>query len=108
MGQASRKSSLARAAFEEGIRFESPVQTFFRTTTKPVSLGGVQMDEGSKYLCCLLRQTAILENGKTLIVTISSDAPAAMLVSDQHSHLCRTAARTTRRVRSCFPRLRAR
>jgi 4-methoxybenzoate monooxygenase (O-demethylating) len=45
--------SLARAAFEEGIRFESPVQTFFRTTTKPVSLGGVQMDEGSKVLMLL-------------------------------------------------------
>jgi cytochrome P450 len=29
------------------------VQTFFRTTTKPVSLGGVQMDEGSKVLMLL-------------------------------------------------------
>jgi cytochrome P450 len=28
--------SLARNAFEEAVRFESPVQTFFRTTTRPV------------------------------------------------------------------------
>src|SRR3954452_3888046 len=33
--------SLARNAFEEAVRFESPVQTFFRTTTRDVALGGV-------------------------------------------------------------------
>src|SRR5712671_6535447 len=31
--------SLARNAFEEAIRFESPVQTFFRTTTREVEIG---------------------------------------------------------------------
>ncbi len=31
---------LARAAFEEAVRYESPVQTFFRTTTRPVEIGG--------------------------------------------------------------------
>jgi 4-methoxybenzoate monooxygenase (O-demethylating) len=45
--------SLARAAFEEGIRFESPVQTFFRTTTKSVRLGDVEMGEGEKVLMLL-------------------------------------------------------
>jgi cytochrome P450 len=42
--------SLARNAFEEAIRFESPVQTFFRTTTADVDLGGVRLPEGEKIL----------------------------------------------------------
>ena len=44
---------LARAAFEEAVRFESPVQTFFRTTTRPVEIGGVRIDEGEKMLMFL-------------------------------------------------------
>jgi len=40
--------SLARAAFEEAVRFETPVQTFFRTTTRPAELGGVTLEEGRK------------------------------------------------------------
>ncbi len=42
--------TLARAAFEEAVRFETPVQTFFRTTTRPVELGGAILDEGRKVL----------------------------------------------------------
>lgn len=45
--------SLARAAFEEAVRFESPVQTFFRTTTRTTELGGQQIDEGEKILMFL-------------------------------------------------------
>ncbi|MBY0332338.1 MAG: cytochrome P450 [Acetobacteraceae bacterium] len=44
---------LARAAFEEAIRFETPVQTFFRTTTREAELGGVQIGEGEKVLMFL-------------------------------------------------------
>nr|WP_026203429.1 cytochrome P450 [Rhizobium giardinii] len=44
---------LARAAFEEAIRFESPVQTFFRTTTRDVEIGGHVVPEGSKVLMFL-------------------------------------------------------
>jgi cytochrome P450 len=44
---------LARGAFEEGIRFESPVQTFFRTTTRAVRLGDVELGEGEKVLMLL-------------------------------------------------------
>ncbi|GGC47086.1 cytochrome P450 [Chelatococcus reniformis] len=44
---------LARNAFEEAVRFESPVQTFFRTTTRPVELGGVAIGEGEKVLMFL-------------------------------------------------------
>src|SRR2546427_1553966 len=40
--------TLARNAFEEAIRFESPVQTFFRTTTRKVELGGHSIGEGEK------------------------------------------------------------
>jgi len=45
--------SLARAAFEEAVRYESPVQTFFRTTTRPVDIGGTAIDEGEKVLMFL-------------------------------------------------------
>jgi 4-methoxybenzoate monooxygenase (O-demethylating) len=45
--------SLARAAFEEAVRYESPVQTFFRTTTRAVELGGVSVGEGEKVLMFL-------------------------------------------------------
>jgi hypothetical protein len=46
-------AALARAAFEEAVRFESPVQTFFRTTTRPVEIGGVGLGEGEKVLMFL-------------------------------------------------------
>ena len=45
--------TLARAAFEEAVRLESPVQTFFRTTTRDVSIGGETVPEGSKVLMFL-------------------------------------------------------
>jgi cytochrome P450 len=44
---------LARAAFEEAIRFESPVQTFFRTTTRDTELGGVRLEANRKVLLFL-------------------------------------------------------
>ena len=42
--------SKARAAFEEAVRLESPVQTFFGTTTRDVALGGTSISEGEKEL----------------------------------------------------------
>ena len=45
--------SLARNAFEEAIRFESPVQTFFRTTTREVEIGASRIGEGEKILMFL-------------------------------------------------------
>src|SRR5712672_738183 len=45
--------TLARNAFEEAVRFESPVQTFFRTTTREVELGGHVIGEGEKVLMFL-------------------------------------------------------
>ncbi|MCZ2803650.1 cytochrome P450 [Modestobacter sp. VKM Ac-2983] len=45
--------SLARVAFDEAIRWESPVQTFFRTTTADVRIGDVVVPEGRKVLMFL-------------------------------------------------------
>src|SRR5580658_1989610 len=50
--------SLARGAFEEAVRLESPVQTFFRTTVRDVALadaadGDVTIGEGRKVLLFL-------------------------------------------------------
>ena len=43
----------ARAAFEEVLRFEAAVQTFFRTTTRAVELDGVPIPAGEKVLLFL-------------------------------------------------------
>ncbi|HEY6277909.1 MAG TPA: cytochrome P450 [Streptosporangiaceae bacterium] len=45
--------SRAGAAFEETLRHASPVQTFFRTTTRPVEVGGVSIGAGEKVLLFL-------------------------------------------------------
>jgi 4-methoxybenzoate monooxygenase (O-demethylating) len=42
--------SLAKRAFEESLRWDSTVQTFFRTTTRDVEMGGVTISEGEKVL----------------------------------------------------------
>lgn len=41
---------LARAAFEEAVRYETPVQTFFRTTSEEVEFAGHRIGEGTKVL----------------------------------------------------------
>jgi cytochrome P450 len=45
--------ALARSAFEEAVRLESPVQTFFRTATRKVTIGDVALEEGAKLLMFL-------------------------------------------------------
>lgn len=45
--------SLARIAVDEAIRWESPVQTFFRTATRDISVGGVNVADGNKILMFL-------------------------------------------------------
>ncbi len=45
--------ALARPAFDEVLRWESPIQTFFRTTTKPVEIGGVSIPADAKILLFL-------------------------------------------------------
>ena len=48
-----REQNLIRNAFEEVLRFEAPIQTFFRTTTRSVEVGGVKLGEGEKVLLFL-------------------------------------------------------
>ena len=45
--------SLARPAFEEALRYESPVQTFFRTTSRDTELSGFSIAADSKVLAFL-------------------------------------------------------
>jgi cytochrome P450 len=44
---------LALKAFEESLRWDSTVQTFFRTATRDVTVAGVEIPEGSKVLLFL-------------------------------------------------------
>lgn len=53
LAQLRADPSLARAAFEEAVRLESPVQTFFRTTTRDVTIGDETLPEGTKVLMFL-------------------------------------------------------
>jgi hypothetical protein len=54
MWQALRADpALARPAFEESLRLESPVQIFFRTTTEPVEIAGTRLGANEKVLLFL-------------------------------------------------------
>lgn len=44
---------LSRVAFDEAVRWESPVQTFFRTAEVDVEIGGTVVPEGAKILMFL-------------------------------------------------------
>jgi cytochrome P450 len=63
---------LVRGAFEEVLRFEAPVQTFFRTTTGNVEVGGVRLGDGEKVLLFLAaanRDPRRWDNADTFDVT---------------------------------------
>jgi len=45
-----RDPTLARAAFEEVIRYESPIQSFFRTTTRALRFAETELGAGQKVL----------------------------------------------------------
>jgi 4-methoxybenzoate monooxygenase (O-demethylating) len=64
--------TLARNAFEEAVRFESPVQTFFRTTARAVEIGGHTIGEGEKVLMFLAaanRDPRRWENADSYVIT---------------------------------------
>lgn len=44
---------MALPAFEETLRFTSPVQAFYRTAAVDTEVAGVPIKEGSKIFCCL-------------------------------------------------------
>jgi len=43
----------AGAAFDEAVRHDPPIHSIFRTTTRPVSLSGIEMGEGQKVLASI-------------------------------------------------------
>jgi 4-methoxybenzoate monooxygenase (O-demethylating) len=47
------RPELARTAFDEAVRWQSPVQTFFRTTATEVVVGEVVLPPGTKVLLSL-------------------------------------------------------
>ncbi|MDT0483863.1 cytochrome P450 [Streptomyces doebereineriae] len=47
------RPELARSAFDEAVRWQSPVQTFFRTATTAVTLAGTVVPAGTKILMFL-------------------------------------------------------
>ncbi|AYC36292.1 cytochrome P450 [Streptomyces griseorubiginosus] len=47
------RPELARVAFDEAVRWQSPVQTFFRTATTDVTIAGALVPEGTKILMFL-------------------------------------------------------
>lgn len=51
--QLLRGQGEARKAFEETVRYESPVQVFFRTTTRAVPVGGITIPEAHKVMLFL-------------------------------------------------------
>ena len=54
------------------LRFEAPTQTFFRTTTKMVDVGGIQLGDGEKVLLFLAaanRDPRRWDNADTFDVT---------------------------------------
>ncbi len=48
-----REPSLARMAFDEAVRWQSPVQTFFRTATRDIQIGDTRVADGMKILMFL-------------------------------------------------------
>jgi hypothetical protein len=44
---------LARNAFEEALRLTSPVHSFCRTAAAKTTVGGIEIEEGTKILCVL-------------------------------------------------------
>lgn len=48
-----KNPALIKRAFEESLRWDSTVQTFFRTTTCRVEIGGTEIPEGKKVLLFL-------------------------------------------------------
>ncbi|GAC1559613.1 MAG: cytochrome P450 [Beijerinckiaceae bacterium] len=46
-------NALLKVAFDEVLRWESPVQTFFRTTTRPAEIEGIEIAQDEKVLLFL-------------------------------------------------------
>ena len=90
--------TLARNAFEEAVRFESPVQTFFRTTTREVEIGGCRIGEGEKVLMFLgaaNRDPRRWDNADSYDITRRTQRPCRLWL--RHPHVRRSTRRPARR-----------
>jgi hypothetical protein len=67
--------ALIRGAFEEVLRFEAPVQSFFRTTTGDVEAAALGCVRARRCCCCSRRPIAIRAAGTGLIRSTSAAAP---------------------------------
>ena len=68
----SDPANLAGPAFEEVLRFCTPVQAFFRTAGEDTTVSGIEIEEGSKILCVLgaaNRDPAKFENPEAFDIT---------------------------------------
>ena len=96
--QALRENpSLVRSAFDEILRWEAPVQTFFRTTTAPVELGGISLPADAKILLFLAaanRDPRRWEQPERFRRQPSRERPCR--VRRRHSHVCRADAGAAR------------
>lgn len=72
---------LAKAAFEEAVRFESPVQTFFEPRLVPPSLAACNSRRDARSFCSSAQPIAILVTGKIQTNTTSNAKCWGMSVS---------------------------
>jgi cytochrome P450 len=72
---------LARGAFEEAVRIDSPVVGFFRTTTTAVLVGPSVIEAGQKVLCSSPAPTETRGAGPTLTGSTSSARPLVIWAS---------------------------
>ena len=66
----------ARGAFDEAIRYDAPVQTFFRTTTCDVEVDGATIPKDSKVLLFLALANRDPRRWQRSLTSTTSDAAA--------------------------------
>ena len=89
MAQALRENpSLVRSAFDEILRWEAPVQTFFRTTTAPVELGGIAYPPTPRSCCSSPPPIAIRAVGNSPSDSTSARRASGHVAFGAGIHMC--------------------
>lgn len=86
-----QNAALARTAFDEAVRWESPVQTFFRTATGDIDIAGTVVPDGKKILMFLgaaNRDPRRWDNPDAFDLTRN---PSGRRIRNGHSSMCRSA-----------------
>jgi cytochrome P450 len=84
--------SLVRPAFDEILRWESPVQIFFRTTTRPAELGGVALPADVSRR----RESRSATVGRPNALRCDPEGERPCRLRRGHSHACRANAGAAR------------